>query len=376
MAFNIIGYAKDLRTETNILYAQISIHDYLQLIGDNFKDFEIQRKREKSNKAYQRMKEDIRKGALLPTITLALKPNFFTEAIKNAAEQENSTFLLKELTRSNEEKIFILDGLQRSFILKDLQDEKFTFNTNQKLLIEFWIEPKIEHLIYRFVILNAGQKRMSFRHQLDILFYGLKKKLESEFEGLALLTEREGMERTKAGQFQMRSIATSYHCFLIKNYEPAKENMIVQQMQEEKISFSTPYDLEQNYNNFRHYLKIYMQLDNQVFNQYKDLGDKSFLSNENVMNAFFAAIAVYIDANDAKERITNVETALTKLQTSKTQDILGLETYKQIKEGISASKTNVGLRYKRIFFDGFREFFTNRGDKDMYKCWNFAADNR
>ncbi len=375
MAFNIIGYAKDLRTETDILYAQISIHDYLQLIGDNFKDFEIQRKREKSNKAYQRMKEDIRKGALLPTITLALKPNFFTEAIKNAAEQENSTFLLKELTRSKEEKIFILDGLQRSFILKDLQDEKFTFNTNQKLLIEFWIEPKIENLIYRFVILNAGQKRMSFRHQLDILFYGLKKKLENEVNGLALLTEKEDIERTKAGQFQMRSIATSYHCFLIKNYEPAKENMIVQQMQEEKISFSTPADLEQNYYSFKNYLQMYMQMDSQIFNHYEG-SDRNFLSNENVMNAFFAAIAVYIDANDTDERIANVKTALTKLQNSATQDVLGLETYKQIKEGISASKTNVGLRYKRIFFDGFREFFTNRGEKDMKKCWDFAADNR
>jgi hypothetical protein len=51
MQVKIIGQAKDLRTDTDILYAQLSIQDYLCLVGDNFDDYEPQRKREKY-KAY------------------------------------------------------------------------------------------------------------------------------------------------------------------------------------------------------------------------------------------------------------------------------------------------------------------------------------
>jgi hypothetical protein len=373
MAFEIIGYAKDLRTETNILYAQILINDYLQLIGDNFQDFEIQRKREKFNKAYQIMKNDIKAGAVLPTITLALKPKFFSQSLINHIKDKNNKILVEVLSIKNQ--IFILDGLQRSFILKDLQDEGFVFKNGQKLLVEFWIEPKIENLIYRFVILNAGQKPMSFRHKLDILFYGLKEKLESEFDGLELLTEREGSKRIHAGQFQMRNIATSYHCFLIKNYEPAKENIVVQQMQEEKIAFSDSTISEENYKSFVKYLAAYIALDKKVFDIYDSTESKHFLSNENVMNAFFAAISVYTDTQDSAERIENVRLALEKLQNTNGTDILGWETYQNIKKGIFAFKGNVGLKYKRIIFEGFREFFKNEGKKDMSKCWQFASDN-
>ncbi len=63
MKVSIIGKAKDLRTNTNILYAQLSIKDYLELVGDNFDDYELQRNRE-SEKIYNRMAEDIKGGAL------------------------------------------------------------------------------------------------------------------------------------------------------------------------------------------------------------------------------------------------------------------------------------------------------------------------
>lgn len=42
----IIGYSQDYRTNTHIVYAQIDIPEYLQLVGDSFDEFGIQRKRE------------------------------------------------------------------------------------------------------------------------------------------------------------------------------------------------------------------------------------------------------------------------------------------------------------------------------------------
>ena len=67
MDLTIFGHTKDLRTNTYIVYAQISIDDYLVLVGNKFDDFSIQRKQEK-HKAYIRMRQDILEGAVLPPI--------------------------------------------------------------------------------------------------------------------------------------------------------------------------------------------------------------------------------------------------------------------------------------------------------------------
>ena len=44
-SLEIIGYTTDFRTNTNILYAQIKINEYLDLVGKDFDRFEIQRKK-------------------------------------------------------------------------------------------------------------------------------------------------------------------------------------------------------------------------------------------------------------------------------------------------------------------------------------------
>ena len=72
MAFNILGKTQDHRTKTHVIYCKCSINDYLNIIGGDFEHFSIQRKRE-NHKAYRRLKEDLKNGALLPSITLALK---------------------------------------------------------------------------------------------------------------------------------------------------------------------------------------------------------------------------------------------------------------------------------------------------------------
>jgi hypothetical protein len=67
MKIEILGTAKDLRTDTNVVYAKIRISDYLSLVGENFDEFTIQRRKEKY-KAYDRLRKDVKNGALLPKI--------------------------------------------------------------------------------------------------------------------------------------------------------------------------------------------------------------------------------------------------------------------------------------------------------------------
>jgi hypothetical protein len=375
MDFNIIGFTKDLRTDTHIMYAQITIPKYLELIGDNFQDFDIQRKRERGNKNTERMRKDIKAGAVLPPITLAVKPDLLRdegsyEEFATAIESQDKQRLQEKLDKTDQ--LFILDGLQRSFILRDLQEEE-TFNPMQRLLVEIWFERYFHNLIYRFVVLNAGQKKMSFRHQLDILFHGLKNNLEKEFEGLTLITERGEGRRTNAKQYQMRFVATSYHCFLIKNYEIAKDNIIAEQMQEDKILLSDDSDMSQEFMDFKDYFNLYMKLDKLYFvNQAENTTTKHFLADEGTMNAFFACVASY--GNKTPNKQTRVKQALNSLIDNPVGDFLAVEKYNELKNGISSAKKNLGLAYKQLLFYGFREFFIESGEKNLESCWKDAYE--
>ncbi|MBU0930861.1 MAG: hypothetical protein KJ585_02530 [Alphaproteobacteria bacterium] len=165
MAISILGTATDVRTGTAVVYTQMNIAEYLEIVGTGFEDFHLQRRRE-SHKAYARLKEDIRNGALLPSITLAVKPekvddivptytDYVTEPSRHAAK-------LAELI-SVPGSVDILDGLQRTYIMHDLATEQAEFKEGQRILVEFWLERDLHNLIYRIIVLNAGQKPMSIR---------------------------------------------------------------------------------------------------------------------------------------------------------------------------------------------------------------------
>jgi hypothetical protein len=374
MELQIIGQTKDWRTNTDIIYAQISIDSYLELVGENFDEFVIQRKQEK-HKAYNRMMEDILAGAVLPPITLAVKP-VFVEEIKRLINANDLFQVENKLSSPN--RVYILDGLQRTYILSHLKKQGKHFRNEQRLLLEFWIEKEVKHLIYRLIILNAGQKAMSLRHQLEMLNITLYENIQMEIQGIELRKEKDETRRTKPNSFSFESIISSYYCFLTKNYEPNKENLITRQIQEESVIYATEVELNDKFVLFKHYLNFYTQLDYKVYAHYgADVNLKlhiHWFAKENVMNSFFAAAADY--GNNSPEKQQRILLALTNLLTSfeNENDALGIEIYEEVTQAIDASKKNIGLAKKRILFEGFREFFMNKGEKPFFECWKTVAN--
>ena len=49
--FKILGYAQDIKSGAHVIYCQTTPINYLEIIGDKFEDFELQRK-----KAHQEFK--------------------------------------------------------------------------------------------------------------------------------------------------------------------------------------------------------------------------------------------------------------------------------------------------------------------------------
>jgi hypothetical protein len=372
MQVKIIGKAKDLRTNTDILYAQLSIQDYLDLVGDNFDDYEPQRKRERY-KAYERMKIDIMKGALLPSITLAVKPELVSDILPIVQKDDWQEL---ESALSEPGQVNILDGLQRTFILKDIAKENFDFKKlGQKVLVEFWLESDIKNLIYRIIVLNAGQKPMSMKHQIDLLFITLYDTLKTEIPDIEIFKEKESARRKKPRKYPLDRIATAYQSFITESPETQRQNVIAQKLVEEKVLNSTEEELGNQFDAFTNYLRIYADLDVEVSRIYIGNADKEipnglkWFGEESVINSFFAALALVSSNNSA--RVQKALDTLLKLLKDHQEgdDPLALETLQKLESGFNARKVSLGFAKRKLLTHGFKEYFREVGKESFVNCW-------
>lgn len=251
MDLKVIGLARDLRTSTPVVYAQLAVANYLEVVGDEFENFSIQRRRE-SHKAYQRLKLDIKAGALLPSITLAVKPDKVSgiKPLFEAAERDDTHLAALSDSLGTAGNVDILDGLQRTYIMTDLKKEGHEFVIGQKVLVEFWLESDLKKLIYRIIVLNAGQKPMSIRHQLELLFMSLKTSVEQSIPGLEIYTERDNTRRNRPRKFPLSSIVSGYQAFITSSAELHKDNVIANQLIENSALDSSEEEISNQFSHF------------------------------------------------------------------------------------------------------------------------------
>lgn len=375
MELEILGIQLDLRTNAPVIYAQCSIDDYLKVVGDKFFEFSIQRRREKFS-AYTQMKDDIVNGTLLPTITLAVSIDK-VQSVMVACESGSKDRVQKALLSAL--PLNILDGLQRTYILRDLFDSGHRFPPNQTVHLEIRAEPDLRHLIYRIIVLNAGQKPMSMRHQIEILSLSLKDVLEREIPGLELVPEVDGGRRTKARKFALDRISSAYHAFIIKSPEIEKQNLVAQRLSEESILHQEISQFGEQFLDFIDVFRKYCLIDDAVeFHPPEEdggLNALSWLGNENTINSFFAAVA---DFGSDSERRQRINTALDNLRNSiilaNSNTPLGLASFQKIISGFPIRKTNIGYATRKLILVVFKEFFRDEGRTELADIWAREAE--
>lgn len=396
MTFEYLGKTKDLRTEANVVYCKCSIPEYLNIVGTDFENFSIQRKKE-THKAYQRLKDDLKQGALLPAITLSVKHH----KVKGIVEViDNKEQVVKKLNVTGE--VDILDGLQRTYIINELHRDGHLFPPEQEVLLEFWLEESMSKLIYRMIVLNAGQKAMSMRHQIELLFMSLKETISEEISDIDIFIERDGQRRTLSNKYSLTILASAYQAFLTKGTEVDKNNIVSDELMKNSVMDSSENEHTEQFTDFIEYFKIVKRIDNNLWTKYSDLANPGRLSelktknetersdeeqleflklsvyknahlwlgNENVMLSLFCAIAQF-KSTGKEDRVMK---ALTKLESDSSQDPIKIITYESLKSGINPRKSNVGHATRKLLLNGFKEYFRDEGDTDFAMCWEQASD--
>jgi len=388
MALKILGVTRDKRTNTPVIYAKMSIASYLEVVGEDFENFSIQRRRE-THKAYQRLKGDLIDGALLPSISLAAKPHEVPELINNLEGCEvNGAWEPLEAALMAGGNVDILDGLQRTYILRDIHEEGHVFIEGQELLAEFWLEGDLKNLIYRIIVLNAGQKPMSMRHQIELLFMSLKSYLEAEIDGLTIYTEKDNARRSRAKKFSLALIASGYHVFLNASPELKKDNVVAAKMLESNALDASREELGASFDLFVDYFRKLTEIDEEIFRVYGGINDganedergipnaPSWVADENVFVSYFAAISQFGKVDDRRDRI---DAALVRMKADLQaanigEDPIYLADFERFKSGANPRKSNVGVATRRLITNGFKEYFRESGELDFAQCWELGAD--
>lgn len=166
---------------TNALL-EMTIGEYLDIGLRILHNNQYQRKRvSRSSSIYSLLNEDMKKLCSIPTIVLA-----FTEGDNGINLQEGMPE--NELRRSLEtDNLIILDGLQRTYTMRDVDadltffgEEKEHFKEH-KIRVEVYCGLTKTGILYRMLTLNTGQTPMSKRHEIEILYSSY---LDRDIEGV------------------------------------------------------------------------------------------------------------------------------------------------------------------------------------------------
>jgi hypothetical protein len=206
----------DNRIDSLNLLIETTIEEYYNLSKNILDNNEFQRRRVKSSSSvYSLLKTDLRQGCVIPPIVLAL-------AIEAKPKKDETDEVLVDTINKNNEKLIILDGLQRTYTIRDLVNELVEKDDPEKekilkgkLRIEIYIGINKLGILYRMLTLNTGQTPMSSRHQIEIIYSDY---IQSGVEGITLIKEVDGDTPNAEGEYKFRDIIEGFTSYLDRDY--------------------------------------------------------------------------------------------------------------------------------------------------------------
>jgi len=377
MQFEVTGLEYDDRISNFMVSAKADYEWYLNKTEGSEENLEIQRDVIKGTKPYKNLRTDLKLGCILPTIVLAIRDieDNVTEKYREnngfiSADPEDLKTLEHALANVPAGSVDIVDGLQRTNALRqvmsELDDKGREEFLARSLRLEIWINIPFYPLAYRMLLLNAGQRPMSMKHQIDILSTGLADDL-SDLDGLEIMKVKDKKRRVKPGQFHLSILAQAFQAWLQRSPNVDRTNLVVETMAVDEALDSLGIDLaeegEDNRDSFRKCVKWMTSIDSKL-----GADHLKFFGNETVILGFSAAIGFCHKNERLKDRIEPSMLELIEETDWSSENPMGVETFDRIRRGIDTKKFNVGEATRNLVFNAFREYIMQEGSSSMEDC--------
>lgn len=382
MKLEVVGIDYDNRIDNFMVSARADYEWYLEKTQGSEENLAIQRDIIKGVKPYRNLRADLKMGCILPAIVLAIRS--VDASVTNnydpldgfiTATRDDLDKLQKAIAEAVAKDIDIVDGLQRTNALRqtlaDLEgDERATF-LSRSLRLEIWVNIKFFPLAYRMLLLNAGQRPMSMKHQIDILSGGLADDLH-DLDGIEIIRLKDHKRRIKPGQFHLSTLASAFQAWMQRSPNVDRTNLVVETMVVDEALDSLGIDLTDNYGNqrdgFRQCIDWLLQLDRAVGES-----NNRFFGNDTVVLGFAAAIGFAHKNETLQQRLPASMDAMIASANVDNENPIGVSTFDQIRRSVDTKRSNVGEATRGLVFRAVREYIMQGGTSTMVECWTQSA---
>lgn len=375
MTMKLINRIYDNRIKALNCLIEIDLEEYYNLSSDILRHNQFQRRRVKSSSTvYSLLKKDILGGCVIPPIVLAHSKIEDIKNLSNKKDEEIVTVLEKNI-----DKLVILDGLQRTYTIKDLYEELLEKNDkasllkikNQKLRIEIYLGIDKIGILYRMLTLNTGQTPMSIRHQIEILYSDY---IAYPIDGITFITETDEKPIKNINEYNFKDIVEGFNSYLDRDYLTIDRFDILHNIKSlEKLSKEN-----QSADLFNDYVKTYHQLslyindklldwkydidadrENSINNQPFIKSIDKLFSKSQVMTGFGSAIGKLIDLK-LLSSIIDVSDLIKDIVIEDSDIFMDKLIYNL--DIIRKDAKKIGNDQRMYFHFIFREIFDRKGD--------------
>lgn len=366
---------RDDRLGSYCVTATCNYQDFLTLTAGADQNLDIQRSIIKGAKAYATLRSDLRKGCVLPPIVLAVNLQL-SEDIATIHAEQRLDVLTANFANITSDEVYVIDGLQRTNAIRqtveELDDGDRDSFLHRAVRVEVWVNIPFGAIAYRMLLLNAGQRPMSVKHQVEVL----SSKLIDDLTGildLDVFRIGDARRRTQPGQFALAKLAQGFQAWLQGQPNLDLRNTVMEELLAESaievLGQSVPVGANAAHGDgFRRFVEWLVELD-------MALGQASigFLGNETVLLGISAAIGSLERNEILALRVWPAMNGLLAQTQNTGADALALPVFDALKLGIDVGKKNVGVATREMVFNAFKEYIRGAGETPMAECWQLGA---
>jgi hypothetical protein len=353
---------------------------YLEATTGAEANLSIQRSIIKDSKAYRTLRADLRRGCVLPPLVLAISGIEMPQGLDAATiadDRHRSRFseaLQDQLADPRPADTYIIDGLQRTNALRQTREElagtpELVHFLARPLRVEIWLNIPFGAIAYRMLLLNAGQKPMSIKRQVEVLSMKLKEDL-SGIAGIEILMSLSSQRRVRPGQFVLGNLSQAFQAWLQGTPNIDVRNTVMEQLLAESAidTLGTSLTGAAVDEDFKALVAWFVELDRHAWPT-----DPRFFANATVLLGISAAVGTAQRNDSLRDRMKR---GLELLRTEAARGqikALGIDRFNELRQGEDVRKINVGQFTREMVYRAFQEFFVSDGTKSMEDCWAFGA---
>ncbi len=385
--------------------AELTIGEYLEFAPAILDKNEYQRRRVKSSgKTYDLLRKDLIQGCVMPPIILAVTNAYGGELDKlvnrsmNEGPDSDCWPRIEDFIRraAKEGELLILDGLQRSLTIEgigsgrdvDLSEQEKDDFFHHKIRVEVYVGLSKTGILYRMLTLNTGQTPMSFRHQLEILYYDYVDN-ESLPEDISILKEVDDKRARGGGRYKYADIVDMFYAFSTGSPMPFDKQALVGELRE--MNFLESYEYRPEADDMKTLLVLYHHFITRVAELAgdwnpapEDDGGVVRPFGTNVASIFarpqpmagFGAECKRLLSNTAIKNVEDISNTISNLNFSG-EPAQALDQLLHILDQIAKKAKRIGDAQRLYFQLAIRALLLPDSDTylDLSRCWLKAQEN-